>query len=258
MFLKGKEKLDAKILYKEVFDDSEAFVNYFYNTRIKDIEIIGIRNQEEEIVCMLHLIPRKVMRNEKIEEVYYIYAVATKEEHRRKGHMQQIFSEAFEFMCLKGKKWTYLITDMPIYYSKFNIIDTYPICKNIEYSVAKLCMGVTTAIALKKDFAELAKVCNELKNFDRNDNIARIYYDEEYFTQLNESASCDGGWIEVVKHKGVIIGYRLIANQEKSYIVQEVLHQRFKAYKLEKGEMQTLTIGLEDNVNISAHISDEI
>ena len=99
-------KETTKSLYQMAFaEDTEAFIDYYYNEKCSTNEIYTI-TENSDVVSMLHLNPFSVqikVGNTRIERtIYYIVAVATRKEKRRQGLMRKLRIRAMK--DIKKKK----------------------------------------------------------------------------------------------------------------------------------------------------------
>ena len=96
--LTNSEKINTKEIWEKIFtEDSKKFLDYYYSEKTKDNEII-VKLIKNEIVSMVHLNPYKIFINNKLLKSYYIVAVATLENHRKKGYMAEILNFCLNFM----------------------------------------------------------------------------------------------------------------------------------------------------------------
>ncbi|MCI8306893.1 MAG: GNAT family N-acetyltransferase [Lachnospiraceae bacterium] len=108
--LEDYEKKNIIPLYREVFDDSDDYVRYFYKKVLPESGVFTC-TVNGRIVGMLCLIPKRICVGTKIISCYYIYGVATRPDWRRKGVMSHIMKEAVNHLRLHGTSdyFTYLI-----------------------------------------------------------------------------------------------------------------------------------------------------
>ena len=108
--LEDLEKKNIIPLYREVFEDSEAYVNYFINNVLPESSVFTCK-MNGFLVGMLCLIPKKVCVCGIEICCQYIYGVATGLEWRNKGVMSRIMREAVNHLYLHGTSdyFTYLI-----------------------------------------------------------------------------------------------------------------------------------------------------
>lgn len=115
-YLKQNEKNRSRDLWMEAFpEDSQSFQDYYYEEKIKDNRIM-VREEDGAIVSMLHLNPYRVVVKNQIWRSDYIVGVATKKEHRHKGHMRALLTEMLTDMYQEGRQFCFLMpADEKIY-----------------------------------------------------------------------------------------------------------------------------------------------
>ena len=99
-------------LWKICFNDSNEFINLFFQCIYKEENALVIR-QGEEIVSALQLLPY-VMNYQGLDiPISYIYGVCTKTSERNKGLMHQLLQNAFEEALRRGNSMVILIPAEP-------------------------------------------------------------------------------------------------------------------------------------------------
>lgn len=107
--LKSQEEKKATIpLYRRAFQDTEAFLSYYYNVRCRD-NLILVKEKDNRIISMAHLNPYTMMVDGRPFLVYYIVAVATEPVERRQGHMREVLEYAFRLMQKERIAFCYLM-----------------------------------------------------------------------------------------------------------------------------------------------------
>lgn len=119
-YLRQEEKQRSRELWKEAFpEDSESFVDYYYAQKLLDNQIM-VREEEDQVVSMIHLNPYRLMVNRQIWPCDYIVGVATSKDHRRKGHMRALFIEMMEDLYQEGRQFCFLMPADPAIYRPFD------------------------------------------------------------------------------------------------------------------------------------------
>ena len=106
---------DSRPLYEACFEDTESFVNHYYDTMAVHNHILVLK-VKDQIASMLHIVPK---RFSKLNEVDYYYAIATDRKHRKKGYMAGLLKKAMEFSHCNGKGLAYLVPAINGLYEKF-------------------------------------------------------------------------------------------------------------------------------------------
>lgn len=120
--LKQEEKILTKPLYEEAFpEDTPSLVSYYYQYKMADNDVYAATDGKE-ISGMLCLNPYRVSVRGKIYPLFYIVAVATKKEYRRKGIMRAVLTQALCDQAKKGLPFTYLKPANQAYYTPFDFV----------------------------------------------------------------------------------------------------------------------------------------
>ncbi len=114
-----EEKLRTRKLYEQVFpEDSPAFLDFYYEDRCRDNRI-AVLEEAGEILSMAHLNPYRMRILDRVMPVYYIYAVATREDCRHRGYMRQVLELSFQELTAEGIPFCFLIPADPAIYLPF-------------------------------------------------------------------------------------------------------------------------------------------
>lgn len=102
------EKDTTRKIWEKIFtEDTQDFLDYYYKEKTKDNYIFG-KFIDNKIVSMLHLNPYSIYINNNISKTYYIVAVATLEEYRKKGYMAELLNNSINFMNKQKIPFTFL------------------------------------------------------------------------------------------------------------------------------------------------------
>ena len=122
-------KQATRPLYEQAFADPEAFVDYYYREKCADNKMV-VLEEDGKILSMLHLNPYTVSVCGVRTAVYYVVAVATDREHRRKGYMARVLQAAFDEMKREGVPFCFLLPVKEAIYTPFGF---ETICGFITY-----------------------------------------------------------------------------------------------------------------------------
>jgi len=107
--------MESRPLYEASFEDSESFVNYYYENMVHHNRILVLK-VKDKIASMLHIVPK---RFEKFGEADYYYAIATDKKHQKKGYMTRLIRKALKLSYRNGKGLVYLVPAVNGLYEKF-------------------------------------------------------------------------------------------------------------------------------------------
>jgi predicted acetyltransferase len=115
-YLTQGEKENSRRLYECCFpEDSQKFVDYYYQEKCRDNEIAVIE-ENGKIISMVHANPFTVSCCGTQAEVHYIVAVATDPEYRRRGYMRQLMQQVLRDCRNRGEVFSFLMPADPAYY----------------------------------------------------------------------------------------------------------------------------------------------
>lgn len=223
------EKKDIIPIYEDIFDDSDAYVNYFHNEVLPGSEVFAcIVN--DGITGVLCLIPKNVSVGNQKMLCHYIYGVATKTEWRRQGVMSCIIKNAINHLYLSGMGdyFTYLI---PSPVSNAEIYEKYGFGAVMDKSCdSHIDMDVNTNINTDVDIDinihfqnnysnTVFKKRAEYSDAKRLSQFAEAYVskiygvyltkDRHYFEKMFMLMEAEGGGVDIYFVDGNIVGYRI-------------------------------------------------
>ena len=115
-YLEQKEKCRTRPLYEGAFsEDSEEFVNYYYQWKTADNRIL-VMEEEDRIQVMLHLNPYSLWCYGRLRNIPYIVAVATEPDCRRQGKMRRVMEFALRDLERGKVPFAFLLPADPAYY----------------------------------------------------------------------------------------------------------------------------------------------
>lgn len=121
-YLSAEEKRRSRELYRNVFsEDTEKFVDYYYEYKIRDNEILALE-EDERLVSMLHLNPYTMIVNGYELKTNYIVAVATDKEYRHRGYMRMLLEKALRDMSARRMPFTFLMPASERIYAPFDFV----------------------------------------------------------------------------------------------------------------------------------------
>lgn len=214
------EKKNTRALYEEVFpEDSDAFVDYYYEEKIKD-NIIYVAEEDGRFQAMLHLNPYVMSVNGTERETHYIVAVATRKEYRRRGYMAALIKRALKDMYRNGETFTFLMPAAEEIYLPHDFRTVYEQEKRYYkgqegYEILKEeeCAALSSAAE-----AYLSASCH-------------VYAKRSaaYYQRLMKECASDGGRLMVKKDGGEISDCRIFfpdAEEEKPKIMVRIVDVR--------------------------------
>ena len=194
---------ESRLLYEKSFEDTEAFVNHYYENMVMHNQVLVLKVQKE-IAAMLHIVPKRFAH---MKEVDYYYAIATEEKHRKKGYMARLMRKAMKLSFRNGKGFVYLVPAIKGMYEKFGFapfgqryspltirqkISEYEVTGYEEYS-AELVERLKTVF--------MEKIAPQFDDY--------IIRDENYYKPLLQGLFAEEGKVEILSKDGADEGYFL-------------------------------------------------
>lgn len=214
--LNENEKNKIRELYEEVFDDSQYFVDYYFNSYVQNT-INFVCENDGQIVGMATVHPKKLMVSKKEINVGYVYGVATKLKFRGQGIMRQLLKKIEEYAVENQFEYLYLIPANPKIYEGLG----YELVRNAsEREFLKISIGaeIENIMVEKIDAGSLEK-CVEF--IDTNyENRVSIKYDETYLIEILARLSINNSGIYCIFDSicDKILGLAFIEHDEKYYL----------------------------------------
>lgn len=201
-YLINQEKLKIRPLYERIFDDSEEFVNYYFSGPIYDNDVL-VLEIDGEIASMLQLVKKKIMYNERMHFVHYIYAVATDEKYRNKGYMGMLLRRAIEDLRQKGDLFTYLIPVDEKIYERYGFKTVY---SKQKYKTIKLLEEEKIYNPGKLEIEIMKKLSSNIlpAKYD-----TYIVHDDEYFERIIKEMQIENGYLVFHMQGEEIVGYSI-------------------------------------------------
>lgn len=238
--------LESKSLYEDSFDDSEEFVDYYYQNMAIHNRILAFK-VKNQVAAMLHIVPKRFSN---LEEADYYYAIATDKKHRNKGYMQCLLQKAMKLSYGNGKGLVYLVPAIENLYEKFGFAPfgnryfspTFGSLKKEYDTVVYQTYSKELTDRLKKVFEN--KIAPEFDDY--------IVRNEGYYEPLLKGLFTEGGRVEILTKDGRDEGYLLESDAgiweaalpempTKNYALARIVNVEkvpFDEMKLEEGYYQ--------------------
>ena len=226
-YAKDNEIKDIKEIWNYCFDDSQSFVDYYFENKYKKQNTVVV-DEGQEIVSSLQLNQYKLNLNDKIYDVSYVVGVSTFPQGRGRGYMKNIMKFTLKQLYNKNQLVSIL---MPIDYRLYRKYGYEHCYDQLEYSIniedlsrfkinGRLHkinnINVESLVDISKDF---------LSNL--NGNVER---NEKYYKNLVKEVKSEGGHIYIHEnngHQGYII-YFLNGN---NMFVRELFYKNIDSLK---------------------------
>lgn len=194
-----------KNIWLKCFEDKSEYIDSFLS--FKKYWKALIVEHDNSITSMLFIIPTT-------DNFWYLYAIATLPQQRRKGFMSKLLNEAFQRAIKLQKKGLLLVpadNQLRKYYERlsFRVFSTlkktilYPICSSCEIKEKRL------------SFSEINKIRKKFFT-----NTSAINWKNKHIELLKQTLNIYGGEIITFKYKNAL-GY-IVVEEQIHLIVKEI------------------------------------
>ncbi|MFI3209724.1 MAG: GNAT family N-acetyltransferase [Peptostreptococcaceae bacterium] len=251
-YAKEKETTDVEYIWNYCFDDTEDFVNYYFNDKYK-LENNVVMLEDNEVVSSLQLNKYRLNLNNKLYDTSYVVGVSTLPENRGRGFMKDIMKFSLNEMYKNDELISIL---MPIdfrLYRKFGYENCYDI-NQYELDINEISnfrISGTFKKVNDENIEELIKIKNRcLKNY--NGNIER---DNFYYLNLLKETKSENGHIYINDQDGYLV-YMI---KGSSMFIREIYYKNITSLKSmlafiynHNTQVTTITINtpIEDNIKL--------
>lgn len=238
--------LESKALYEQSFEDTEAFVNHYYEKMVIHNHVLALKVQNK-VAAMLHIVPKHF---ENLKDVDYYYAIATDKQHRKKGYMARLMGKAMKLSFRNGKGLVYLVPAINGLYEKFGFGAFGQ--RYSPLTIRQERQGYTS-----HKYTEFSvELMERLKNIFQQ-KIAPLFddyivRDENYYKTLLQGLFVEQGWVEILSKDGEDTGYLVESStgiwevalptlKTKNYALGRIINVEkldFDAQKLTEGYYQ--------------------
>lgn len=225
-YLNDDEKKQSRKLYNEVFKDTEKFTDFYFDEYM-DKNLVLANVEDAKIFSIMHLNPNHVTIKGEDVQLFYIFAVATKEEYRKKGYMEKMMNKAIYDLFEKEIPFCYLIPEKAATYSKFGfgiIRDKSVSVDNIE----KMKYDVDDFILKELEDEDIEKIT---EFFCENVASRADFYktrNREYFLNMIKKLKSENGNIELFFLEENVVGYAYVSNEEMVQISELICENKYK------------------------------
>lgn len=108
-----------KQIYKDGFDDSDAFVDFFFANLIKEENIIT-HSENEKLISAGYIVEKPAVMFGKETDLAYLSALSTLKEYRGQGKIRHIIEPALNTLFLRGHTFAMLHPFNYDYYKRYS------------------------------------------------------------------------------------------------------------------------------------------
>lgn len=205
---------EAKALWKQAFNDSDAFIDWYFKNKISYGNSLGMF--ENGLVSVLHMIPFKICVQGRHLDSMFIVGAATAKKRRGEGLMRAVLLESLSLLRHRKILMTHLYPFKHSFYEKFGWA-TYSYVNKMSATHSVWQQGAevfetTDYLVLDLMYRKMMRAFDGYVIRDK----------KEWLWRLGELASA-GGRVAVVKKNDVPSAYMLyLPNNQKAEIVETV------------------------------------
>ncbi len=198
-YLDNSEKDKTREIWEIIFkEDTKEFLDYYYTYKNIDNKIL-CKYVDNNIASMLHLNPYNILMGSKIYKTYYIVAVGTLKEHRKKGYMAEILNKSLNDMYKENIPFTFLRPAKKEIYLPFEFEYIY------DHNYLSLSNdGLKEVSICEEDYEELANFTNDILMKKYNVFCLRDY---NYIKVLHQEVKSENGDIVKLFDENKFVGY---------------------------------------------------
>ena len=207
--------MESKALYAASFEDSESFVNYYYENMVWHNKVLVLK-VKDKVTSMLHIVPK---RFENLGEADYYYAIATDKKHRNKGYMARLLRKALKLSYKNGKGFVYLVPAVKGLYEKFGFspygerFSPIVLCMIKEHYESVVYTEYSEELVERLQAVFYGKIAPLFEDY--------IIRDKAYYETLLKGLFAEGGKVSFFEKRGACDGYIL----ESDAGIWEVAHK---------------------------------
>lgn len=226
-YARSSETEDIKDIWNYCFDDSDRFVDYYFNNKYSRSNTVVV-DEGEEIVSSLQLNQYKLVLNNKEYDTSYVVGVSTFPQVRGKGYMRSIMKFTLKELYDKEQLVSILMPiDHRLYrqYGYENCYDQLEYVINID-DLKMFKINGDIHKAGQKHINELININNYFVK-DINGNINR---DVDYYNNLFKEVKSEDGHIYIHEDNGYQ-GYIIYFINGDKMFVRELYYKNIESLK---------------------------
>ena len=122
-YLHQQEKERSRELWEQCFpEDSARFLDYYYQEKCRDNQILVLEGEQGEILSMAHQNPYRIVMPAGEYVLDYIVGVATDEKCRHQGYMRRLLTRMLSEQKARKNPFTFLMPASERIYAPFDFV----------------------------------------------------------------------------------------------------------------------------------------
>lgn len=112
-----------KALYRSSFEDSDAYVDWFFANKYREDHVVSLSDDEGRIISALHLVERRIVLGGRSLRCPFVVAAATLPEFRGQGNFAKVMLSALYGLNRQGVVLTELFPVDHKYYTRYGFVN---------------------------------------------------------------------------------------------------------------------------------------
>ncbi len=220
-----KEKV--KELWKLCFDDSDEFIELYFQLRYSNKVNISIQSGDD-VIAALQMIPYSMTFYNSEINTSYISGACTHPDYRDRGVMRELLSQSFTQMVRRGTHISTLIPAEPWLFDYYKKIGYAPVFNYTERElyIQESNQPEMCEVRIVNSFDETVYSFFEKKMHERS---CCIQHDRDDYKVILDDLKLSGGSVFTAWSKNKIIAMAFIRMQDNSFQVTEILSDQQEA-----------------------------
>ncbi|MFP4698124.1 MAG: enhanced intracellular survival protein Eis [Eubacteriales bacterium] len=226
-----KDYKNIKELWQKLFQDSEEFIEYYFNIKVLTNEILCYK-KNKKIISMIHLNPYYLSINNNKQQFAYYVGVGTDVDYQNKGYMRYIMEYSLNYLYEKGHSISILMPIDDRIYKRFGfsfITKYYEVylCKEDLNTIKDNRYYITSKI--KED--KIADISTFYQNMMNNYQVY-IERNKNYYNEILKELDSEKGII-IGSYKGEkLAGYIMIYNNSELCEIREIMYDNYETLEI--------------------------
>ena len=207
------EKIQVKNLWKYCFEDTDEYMDYYFNKRY-EYENNYIIKDGDHVISSLMTNKYRLKINDEIKNVSYIVGVSSSPVHRGGGYASILINRTLYDLYEKGEDVTMLMPIDSYIYTRYGFANIYNMLE-LEISIDRIKFNKTN---LKAVYYEDDKMSHLIEIYNRCiSNISSFFVrDASYFQNMIDEVKLEGGNIIICYEDNKPISYMIFYSKHKN------------------------------------------
>ena len=217
-------KEEVKNLWKLCFDDSDEFINLYFERRYKDEINMAIR-RDGKVVSALQMIPYPMTLGKWEMEIAYVSGACTHPDYRKQGLMRQLLADAHRQMYERGACLSVLIPaekNLFDYYSLSGYVSGFYYAKQ-TYCIGDLYPSLLFSVADETDASMCLPEHHRYLVSRMKEYPCCVQHRRDDFGIIMNDLKLSEGKLLVARRGGLVHGLAFCFKENNGLVVKELL-----------------------------------